>query len=434
MKKTLKIILPIFILIGTAALVMYLMKTKAASPPLEISERVWQVDTMSVASGTYSPSITLYGKVESPHLYNASAPLLSRVESINIREGDVFKKGQLLAQLDRRDFLPQLHIAEAKLAEIKAQISTEKLKYRSDKQAFKHEEKLLQLGRQALERSLKIQKQKLASQSEADDAEKLVEQQRLSLNTRKLNLDGHKARMAQLKATQNQLMAELEKAKLALERASFYAPYNGVVAKVNIAAGDQLATGGQLFSIYPEQGLEIRAKIPASIKDEIRQDLANNYNLFAYILVDGKQIPLKLERLAGQATSSGIDALFSLADNSEQLRLGAIYELSLTRSPQENLFVVPYKSIYGVDKLYKVHMDNNQDARMQAIHMLKVGNFVSNNHNSNNLVSMKREPKESLLLIKSEELKDGDKIITTHLPNALNGLKIKVIPKLNQEE
>jgi len=377
MKKSLKIVLPFLIVLGTTGLVSYLMKTKAASPPLQISERVWRVDTLSVASGSYSPTITLYGKIESPLLYNASAPLLSRVEQINIREGEQFEKGQLLAKLDERDFLPQLQIAEAKLAEIKAKLSTEKLKYQSNKKALQHEEKLLQLGLQALDRSRKIHQQKLGSQSETDDVQKLVEQQRLALNARKYTLDGHKARMQQLKATQNQLLAELQKARLALERASFFSPYAGIVAKLNVAAGDQLATGGQLFSIYPLKGLEIRAKIPASIKNEIRADLQQGKSLSAFIKIAGKKIELSLERLAGQASSSGIDALFSIAENNNQVRLGAIVEITLIRSAQDDLFVVPYKAIYGVDKIYKVQLDDNQEQRMQAAKMFKVGSYAA---------------------------------------------------------
>lgn len=420
MKKSLNIILPILILLFTTALVTYLMKTKAASPALEITERVWQVNAQSIQSGTYSPSIILYGKVESPRLYNASAPLLSRVESVLIREGEQFKKGQLLAKLDERDFLPQLQIATAKLAEIKAQIRSEQIKYQSDKQALKHEEKLLQLGQQALQRSLKIRKQNLASQSEADDAQKLVEQQRLSLNSRKLNLSGYQARIDKLKATQSQLQAELQKAELALERASFLAPYNGVVAEVNVAAGDQLAIGGTLFSIYPLQDLEIRAKIPASIKDEVVQDLRMGKILQAYINVDGENIRLVLERLSGQATTSGIDALFSVTDASEKLRLGAIYELNFTRSEQSNLYAIPYRAIYGVDKLYKVHTDEKQDKRMQAVRVEKVGNYIDPNKTKKNA----RE--DSFLLIRSLDLSDGELVITSHLPNALNGLKVNV--------
>jgi len=423
MRKILKIVLPLIIILGTIVLVIVLMKTKAANPAVQISERIWQVDVIKVKSGSYAPTVTLFGQVEAPRLFNASAPLLSRVVAINIREGEQFKKGQLLAQLDERDFLPQVQIAEAKLAEIKAQISTEKLKYQSDKISLQYEEKLLELGRQALQRSLKIQQQKLASQSEADDAQKLVEQQRLSLNARKLSLDGHQARMAQLKATRKQLQAELQKAQLALERARFYAPYDGIAAKVNVAQGDQLTTGGQLFSIYPYQGLEIRAKIPASLKSEIAKDITRGHLLDAYIVVENQKIALNLQRLSGQASSSGIDALFSVSEYSDRLRLGAIYEIQLTRSAQDNLFVIPYKAIYGIDKIYKVKLDDNQDARMQALKVAKVGSYQR----------AEGQSETSQLLIRSSALNDGDQVIITHLPNALNGLKINPITESSTE-
>ena len=165
LKKISKILIPIVILGLSVAVARYLYQTKAQKPIAKITERVWRVDTIKAKAGDYAASIILYGKVEAPELYNASAPAFGRVEKISIKEGQNVSKGQLLASMDQADFMPALKMAQAKIASFDAQIKNEQLRYRLDKKALKHQQALLVLGNQSLKRTEKIHKKKLASQS-----------------------------------------------------------------------------------------------------------------------------------------------------------------------------------------------------------------------------------------------------------------------------
>jgi len=424
-KKLLKIILPIFILISAAATAWYLFTTKTQKPVAEITERIWQVETITAHAGDYSPSLLLYGKVESPELYNASAPAFGRVLNIAVKEGQRVKKGQLLAKMDEADFLPALKMAQAKIVSLDAQIKNEELKYRRDQKALRHQQELLLLGEQSLKRTQKVHKQKLASQSETDEAKKLVLQQQLTINTLKLTLEGYFSRLKTIQANREQAVAENDKVALALQRSSFYAPFDGVIANVNVAVGDQLASGKNLFSLYPNKNLEIRAKIPFQIKQQIEKELSQGSSLYAETFLlennNAKQ-RFKLLRLSGQASASGIDAFFSVNGQSMHLQPGSFQQLRLFLPSSEPLYSAPYTALYGKDKLYKLIKDKNNISRMQSIKIKPMGEYSIADSNSS-------AQSADILLFSSDAIAEGEQIIITHLPNALNGLKVELFSK-----
>ena len=93
---------------------------------------------------------------------------------------------------------------------------------------------------------------------------------------------------------------------------------------------------------------------------------------------------------------------------------------------KEPLFTVPYKALYGKDKLYKLVKDKQDIMRMQSIRILPQGEFFDAGDTGNNLSAQHSlQQNNSLLLFSSDQIKTGDKIIITHLPNALNGLKVE---------
>jgi hypothetical protein len=112
-------------------------------------------------------------------------------------------------------------------------------------------------------------------------------------------------------------------------------------------------------------------------------------------------------RLAGQAEATGIDAYFSLDSATTQFRPGELLALNLELPAESNVFAVPYQAIYGNSRIYKVVGE-----RLLAIEVVSIGQA--------------RTPGQSVqVLIRSEEINDGDLIAATHLPNAVSGLKVE---------
>ena len=75
---------------------------------------------------------------------------------------------------------------------------------------------------------------------------------------------------------------------------------------------------------------------------------------------------------------------------------------------ERGVFAVPYQAVYGNSRVYRV-VEN----RLQALDVDSIGQSGV-------------EDGRALVLIRSSDIKSGDQIAITHLPNAVSGLKVQI--------
>ncbi len=406
----LKLIIPISILLFGIGVFIFLTATKPASDTITMKERIWPVKTITAQPKTLAPTLTLYGKVETPAMVNAAAPSKGRVVNVFVQEGDTITPGQVLLMLDKRDFQARVAREKARVAELEAQLTSEQLHYKADKISLKHQQSLLNLQKSAVKRAKQLKDKNMGSMASLELAQQDLEKTQLEYTSRKLNLDDHEAQLQQIQARLDYAKAELELALLDLERSQILAPYEGYVEKVKVSAGDQVTENQILMTYYPLTQLEIRAKIPAAYQHELHSVVDQGESLTATTTVNHTPIELQLDRLSGAADTRGIDAFFKISGDNPLLRLGSSVSMTLNRPPQHHAVAVPFSSLYDNDRIYIV--DNE---RLKGLTVQRLGEFKDLNQNT-------------LLLIASQELKYGAKIVVTQLPNALTGLAVKETP------
>ncbi len=411
--KITTLLVPIIIIILGFGFFKLMLATRDKTPDIEIHEHVWRVQQTQVNKQKRAPVITLYGKTETTELYNAAAPAASEVVQLLVKEGEFIEQGQLMLSLDPRDFEPLLMQAQAKVNELQASIRSEKIRHEINQLSLNNELKLLKLSKKALQRAEKIKRQKLGSVSETEQAMQQVEKQRLAYNSMKFKVSEHEARLEQLQARLLQAEADLQKSRLAMQRSQIHAPFSGVVAKVNVSQGDRVNGNEKLLSFYSMQELNIRAKLPINILADVQSALQRGQVLRGTASNGGRHAGIRLVRLSGEAQASGVDAIFTIEKAQASFRIGSILVVRFQRSAQEGLMKVPYQAMYGMDRLYKI-----VDGRLQKVKVTTIGEAQLENAASDT---------SPQLLVRSDELNSGDRILSTHLPNAVSGLKVQVV-------
>ncbi len=415
MKIVIRLLLSLFILaIGIFGFV-YMKKTKPQNEPIQIEEQAWTVKVVSALPTALSPTITLYGRVESPRSATLRTPTFSlnvntEVTNLLVLEGEKVKKGRVLIRLEKSDSTLNLKQREADIADIKAQIQIEKQRYANNITALEHENALLALTQKTLERLRKLKRQRVSSQSSFEEAQQAVERQMLAITQRDLEIANHQHIKQQLDAKLTRAVAQRDLADLELARTQITAPFSGVIADVFVAVGDRVRSGDALLSVYDNTALEIRAQIPGRYQGTVLDALGIGRKLQAQALVNNKPISLRLERVSGQINpdSGGIDGLFSLRKGANLLRLGQFMSLSLDLPKQASVIALPYEAVYGTNRIYKY-----VDERMKGITIVRVGEQLT-------------ETGQSKILVRSPGLQEGDQVIITQLPNAMEGLKVQV--------
>jgi multidrug efflux pump subunit AcrA (membrane-fusion protein) len=123
-------ILPLLIVLIGVAGFMALKATRPKPATAAPQERVWRVETLAVTPADHRPLLALFGRVEAPDRVRAAAPVVGRLLSVAVRDGDRVEAGALLARMDPRDLEPRL-------AQARAEVTKEQLKLEHDGAALK---------------------------------------------------------------------------------------------------------------------------------------------------------------------------------------------------------------------------------------------------------------------------------------------------------
>ena len=406
-----QLILPIIVIIIAVAIFMGLKNSKPKKEAIDKPEKVWQVNTVSVDLHTYSPEIILYGRVETPQKAVLKSALVADVLKMSALEGDLVKKGQLLASLDDVDVTLVLEQRMADLAEINALLQSEQKRFSRDTDLLKQEKQLLNLAKKSVARIKALEKTRLVSQANLEDTLATEQRQRVTLKRLEFDIADHPARLAQLKAKQSRSRALIKQAKVNIKRTQITAPFDGRVSQVHIAVGDRVRVGDSVLVVYDLTQLEVRAEIPGRYNQQVKRMLATASSLNAVAMIDGDEHELTLGRLSGEvkADSAGIDGLFRFKEKNDTLALGTFIELTLFLQEQGNVTLLPYHALYGLHYVYKL-----DDALLQRVAVTRVGEATDSEG-------------EKQLLIRSDDLKQGDILLSTQLPNAMTGLRAEPV-------
>lgn len=372
---------------------LLLKATRPGPPVVEVRERVWRVATDRVEPTTLRPILTLYGRIEAPDRVRAAAPVSGRVLEVTVRDGDRVAAGQALARLDPRDLLPRLEQARADL-------ERERIRVRHDREALQQERTLLGLAEAKLARLEKLQTARLGAESAVDQAREDVARARLAASQRQQAIAEHPARLAQLEA-------RLDEAERDAERSRIEAPFPARIAKVEVAAGDQVQAGQTLLTLYADDPVYLRAKIPAMYAAELRKALDAGERLGATASFGATVFAAHLERIGGEADARGIDALLRVEDG-KNVPVGAFVNAVLERPAAAGLLSLPFSALHGGDRIYLV-----REGRLTSVRVERVGEH--------------RVDGQPYMLLRVADFVPGSEVMVTHLPNAIDGLAVEVL-------
>jgi RND family efflux transporter MFP subunit len=404
--------LPLLILLLAGAGAAGLIATKPKPKPVTVVERAWLVSTTPARPARFAPSVTLYGRIESLWSSELTAGVAADVQEVAVVEGDNVTKGAVLVRLDDRDERLELAQREAELKQAVARIATEITRHETNLEALPREQSLLKLTRGEVSRLQDLVKRKVGAQSALDTSLQALERQAIALALRQQAVDEHEARLAEVEAERDRAEALRDQARLDLERAVVLAPFNGRIAKVLVSPGRRARVGDPLVSLYDTDELVIRAQLPNRHLPAIRAAMAAGQPLVVRGTIDGIPLEAELRSLAGEAASGtgGVDGLFRVSNGGAQVSQGRFVRVELALPARDDLIALPHESIYGTDQVYV--LDENNRMRPQRVE--RIG-------------ETRQAGGKTQVLVRAPELAAGAMVVTTQLPNALDGLLVRAV-------
>lgn len=224
---TIRRFLPLFLVILFLSAILYVVyfkpeaKKQGGEPASLIS-----VETLTVGETDYQVTISSFGRVQ-PH---TQGQLVSQVSgqitsvSPNFRDGGFFQKNEVLVGIDPRDYLIQVEIAAAELADARVTHAEEQV-----------------LAKQAAEDRRSVRNKEAVS-----------------------DFALHIPQLAAAKSRIAAANAKLDQAKLNVERTRVRAPYSGRILSKNVDIGEVITPNTALAMIYAVDSVEIRLPIKNS--------------------------------------------------------------------------------------------------------------------------------------------------------------------------
>lgn len=408
MKKLFRFLVPVLIFAVGGAGFAYLRASRPPATPVIPKERAWVVATEEATIGPHSPKVSLHGSVESPLHSKMVAAITATVIEVIALPGMNVVKGEPLVLLDRGDLELVLDQRKADLADVEARIRSEYRRQKSDLEALGHEKTLREIAIRDVTRAERLKEQNLGAASRVDSARMALEQRELSLNMRRQAIEDHESRLAKLMASKKRAEATKRRTQRDLNHSVVRAPFSGRITRVQTAIGNRVRPGEPLLELFDNQQLEVRAQIPTRLLSRLKQAISETREMVATGQPDGHQVRFRLDRLAAQVErgKGGVDGYFKVVSgDSTSLELGRTLGLLLTLPPVESTFTVPVQAIYGNNRLYRL-VDN----RMRASRIERIGNAGG---------------KGGRVIVRSEEVVDGDTLVVSNIPNAVEGLQVK---------
>lgn len=185
--------------------------------------------TVTVKSASGAASGAFEGQVEAVRQTVIAAQVPGAVVALSVKAGDQVRAGQVLARLDAR-------AAELSAAASAAQVQAVRAR--------------LEVARRDYERQQQLAAQNFISVGALERAQ------------------------AEFRATQAEAQAQLAQADAARTQSGLgvlHAPYDGVVADVQVTLGDMAMPGRPLMTVYDPSALRISAAIPQSVAARLAQ-------------------------------------------------------------------------------------------------------------------------------------------------------------------
>lgn len=375
-REVLVTVVMILVLVGTTvACIGGLVWTSPTATNVAPEETAFPVQTIVVRSTDEAVQLELVGTVEAERQVALSAEVTGRVSRVaeELRPGRLFQRGEMIIQLDPRDY-------EAALAAERARVRGAEL-----------------------ELAVEQNRQKTALREL-----ELVGAERDDLALRKPYLARAEANLVAAQKSE-------ERAALNVSRARLSAPFNGVVVSESVDVGQWVAPGNPIVQLVGTDAVRVMASLPVEQLNHIVLPESDGVQQTSSAVVYQEMADGTSVTRAGRVTgvSGALDARTRTASlmvsvdnpyegNGPPLLPGAMVRLAVTGQIIEGVIAVPHKAVHENSKVWVVE-DNGLQIRDVSIGW-----------------------RSAHLSYVVSGLEDGAVVITTNMALPVEGMKVQV--------
>ena len=408
-----------FLIFGSFVLIEALKKRSEKSDNRRFQkERVFAVNVETLNKQIASPKILSYGEIYSKRMLEIRPLVSGRLDYVSEKfvEGGYVKSGDILFRLNQKDYLNELEIAEIDLEDTKAQLSEAISKLDYANLEFEVSESQLNLRKNALDRQTQLAESGLITSSQLENTQLAYSSSKQQFLNKQNLVKSSKNAIDKLKIQLKRRSISIDKAKRNLDETEIKAPFDGIIASVNILPGSVINKNEKLGTLLDPNSLEVMFNLSANEFARVidKDGKLLNLDITAYLKLSNNDIPFsgKIERINPEIINIGsgrkLFASINLGEN-KTLRPGDFVVLEIKEPSLKNITVLPSSAVTIDGKIFILEEDNRLK-EIEVTILRRQGNEV--------IVSGAPTDKEYVM---------------QRSPQLGNGLKIKPLRKKDRE-
>ena len=277
----------IFLVLAAAFFALSGCKNSTEEAPQ--AETIKNVKVETVSDGVVQSSMTLNGKIKEKSLTSLSFRVGGPLKKLNVKQGDYVRAGQVIAEIDKRDYQLQLETTKAQFEQVEGEYNRYK---------------------------------------------QLIDQNKIPENTFEKIKSGY-------------LMAQTayENAENQLQDTELKAPFSGYIYEKFVENYQTVGAGIPIVSIIDNSHLEVVVSISESQLNRVKSDKKSFVNIANAAI---KQLPVKLLSVSEKAMSDGLYEVKFSFENKDDLKVapGMTAEVTVYCQAEENKLSVAATAIF----------------------------------------------------------------------------------------
>mgnify|MGYP001050696545 CR=1 FL=1 len=289
--------------------------------PVTKEEVVRPVKMMTVTSSTDALQRNFPGMVRAAKRADLAFQVEGTLKQLPVDEGQEVEEGQLIAQLDQKDFQTNLRNAQGQLARVKAALAAAQSEY---------------------DRIVRIQKQDPGAASES-----MVVKRREAVDQAKAELDS--------------AQAAVDAARDKLGYTTLRAPFGGVVSKRYADNFQEVRAKQAIVSLDDISSLEILVDLPeivvASLRESQKKPGAEARANAVFVAAPGKKYPLRVKEFATRADpkTQTYQVVFEMERPTEDVTILPGMTATVVGEPpastgEADFFIIPAIAVFADDQ------------------------------------------------------------------------------------
>jgi RND family efflux transporter MFP subunit len=341
MKAILNLVMVLAVLTGCAK------KQEAVKTPETAAVEI-SVKVQPAVASTVDKSVDVTGSLEADETVNLSFEIPGRVAAFRVDFGQLVKKGDIIAELDKREYEYQLERARANVGQLAARLGMKSpdAPYPSTTAAIRQAEANYADAKSKYESAAKLVQSGDISRERANELQKTLEARQALIDAARDEMNGL---IAQLRASR----ADLELASKKLSDTVIRAPFDGGISAKLVSPGQYIKDNTTVATLVKTSPLRLRVEVPETYSALVGPGSVVRFTTDA---APGKEFQATIQSLNPSFDARNrtlmAESKFSVTDN--RLRPGSFVQVKLVTRKADPVVMVPRNAIYSVAGLNKV--------------------------------------------------------------------------------